>query len=387
MIEKIEQINNWLINVRRDLHQSPELGLKEFVTKQKIIKYLDEIKIEYKTFKNHTGVMAYINTKNAEKTIAIRADIDALPIEEKTNLPYKSKNKNCMHACGHDAHTAILLGVCKICFENKDKLNVNLKFLFQPAEETVGGAKLLINDGCLKNPKVDYILGLHVDPNLEVGKVEFKYDTLNASSDSVIIKIKGKKSHGAYPHQGTDAIVALSSVITSLQSLISRNLSPTNPAVLSFGTINGGFAQNIICDEVILKGTLRTLNEETRDFCKNRITQIVKNVSSAYLCESEIYFEKGYDALINDNFVVDILKSNLKNFLNQENIITRKNPSLGVEDFSFFLNETKGAFYHIGCKNESKNIIFPLHSDKFNIDEDCLKFGVLVHILNIFALS
>lgn len=387
MLEKINEINEWLISVRRDLHQTPEIGLLEFKTKEKIIKYLNEIGVDYKTFKKHTGIMAYIINKNAKKTIAIRADIDALPINEENELPYKSKFNGFMHACGHDAHTAILLGTCKILNELKYNLNVNVKFLFQPAEETVGGAKLLIDDLCLENPKVDYILGLHVNPNIDTGYVELKYDTMNASSDSITIKVKGKKSHGAYPHQGIDAILASAHIIISLQSLVSRNISPTDSVVLSLGIISGGVKENIICDEVTIKGTLRTLNKNTREFSKNKINHIVKNVSNSFECDGEIYFEKGYDMLINDNNVVDIIKENLEKHIGKENVIIRKEPSLGVEDFSFFLNNTKGAFYHIGCRNEAKNINYPLHSEKFNIDEQCLKFGVLVHISNILALS
>lgn len=387
MLEKINEINDWLISVRRDLHQTPEIGLLEFKTKEKIIKYLDEIGIKYKTFKNHTGIMAYIISDNAKKTIAIRADIDALPINEENEKPYKSKISGFMHACGHDAHTAILLGTCKVLNDLKEYLNVNVKFLFQPAEETVGGAKLLIKDLCLENPKVDYILGLHVNPNIDTGYIELKYDTMNASSDSITINIKGKKSHGAYPHQGIDAILTSAHVITSLQSLVSRNISPTDSVVLSLGMINGGIKENITCDNVVIKGTLRTLNESTRKFSKRKITHIVKNISNSFGCEGEVYFEEGYDVLVNDNDIVDIIKENLEKNIGKEKIITKKEPSLGVEDFSFFLKHSKGAFYHIGCKNEAKNIIYPLHSEKFDIDEDCLKFGVLVHILNILCLS
>ena len=184
--------------------------------------------------------------------------------------PYKSKISGFMHACGHDSHIAILLGTCKVLNDLKEYLNVNVKFLFQPAEETVGGAKLLIEDLCLENPKVDYILGLHVNPNIDTGYIELKYDTMNASSDSITIKIKGKKSHGAYPHQGIDAILTSAHVITSLQSLVSRNISPTDSVVLSLGMINGGIKENITCDNVVIKGTLRTLNENIVNFQKEK---------------------------------------------------------------------------------------------------------------------
>lgn len=379
--QKIEEINEWLINVRRDIHSTPEPGLEEFITKSKIEKYLKEMNVNYKTFKNHTGIVAFIDN-NKDKTIAIRSDIDALPILEKNDTPYKSKHEGFMHACGHDAHTAILLGTINI-LKNLE-LDCNLKFFFQPAEETTGGATLLIKDNCMEN--VDYIIGLHVDPNLEVGTVELKYDTLNASTDDVQIKIKGQKCHGAYPHQGNDAILSSAHVITSLQSIISRNINPTNSAVLSLCMINGGLQENIICDDVLISGTLRTLDEETRNLTKEKIVQISKNVCNAFSCDAEVVFHKGYDALINNNEIIDILKENFIQTFGDENVLIRKHPTLGAEDFSFFLNECMGAFYHIGCKNEEKNITSPLHTDTFDIDEDCLKVGVLSQVSSVLRL-
>ncbi|MFI3209438.1 MAG: M20 family metallopeptidase [Peptostreptococcaceae bacterium] len=379
--QKIEEINEWLINVRRDIHSTPEPGLEEFITKSKIENYLKEMNVNYKTFKNHTGIVAFIDN-NKDKTIAIRSDIDALPILEKNDTPYKSKHEGFMHACGHDAHTAILLGTINI-LKNLE-LDCNLKFFFQPAEETTGGATLLIKDNCMEN--VDYIIGLHVDPNLEVGTVELKYDTLNASTDDVEIKIKGQKCHGAYPHQGNDAILSSAHVITSLQSIISRNINPTNSAVLSLCMINGGLQENIICDDVLISGTLRTLDEETRNLTKEKIVQISKNVCNAFSCDAEVVFHKGYDALINNNEIIDILKENFIQTFGDENVLIRKHPTLGAEDFSFFLNECMGAFYHIGCKNEEKNITSPLHTDTFDIDEDCLKVGVLSQVSSVLRL-
>ena len=380
-------IKDWLISVRRDLHSTPELGLEEFITKDKIIKYLKEINIDYKTFENHTGIVAYINTPNATKTIAIRADIDALPITELNDLDYKSLFNGKMHACGHDAHTAILLGTCKLLNKMKDKLNVNLKFFFQPAEETVGGAKLLIKDNCMKNPDVDYMLGLHVQPYLESGQVEIQYGTMNASTDTINITVKGKQGHGAYPHLGIDAIVVASNIITNLQTIVSRNIDPTDSIVLSLGTINGGTKANIICNEVKINGTLRTLNPKTRIFAKSRIEDIVKYTCMAYNADGFVEIEEGYSPLVNDNSVVDIVKNSAVNLFGKDNVFIREKASLGAEDFSFFLENSKGAFYHLGCGNKSKNITSGLHTANFNIDENCLALGVALHIKNIFNLS
>ena len=386
LINKVKNIKHWLVDIRRDLHKTPELGLEEFLTKEKIIKYLEEIGIDYITYPEHTGVMAYIN-KNAKNTVAIRADIDALPIVETSDKPYKSIHEGKMHACGHDAHTAILLGSCKILYDMKDGLDVNVKFLFQPAEETVGGAELLIKDGCMENPKVDYTIGLHVMPHINTGMVELQYDSMNASTDTVNITIEGKQCHGAYPHQGVDAIVVAGHVICALQSIVSRNIDPVDSVVLSLGVINGGIKGNVICPSVNLTGTLRTLNPQTRKYAKERIKGIVEFTCKGLGAKGNVTIEEGYAPLVNDNFVVDIVKENAINLLGEDKVVFRKHPSLGAEDFSFFLEHSKGAFYHLGCRNEDKNILSPLHTADFDIDEDCLEIGVMLHVINTLSFS
>ena len=288
LTSKIKNLKSWLIDVRRDLHKTPELGLEEFLTKEKIIKYLEEIGIDYTTYPNHTGVMAYIN-KNAKNTVAIRADIDALPIVETNNKSYKSIHSGKMHACGHDAHTAILLGSCKVLYDMR-------------------GAKLLIKDGCMENPKVDYTIGLHVMPHINTGMVELQYGSMNASTDTVSITIEGKQGHGAYPHQGVDAIVAAGHVICALQSIVSRNIDPVDSVVLSLGVINGGIKENVICPKVTLGGTLRTLNPDTRRYTKERIKEIVDFTCKGLGAKGSVDIEEGYAPLVNDNFVVDIVK-------------------------------------------------------------------------------
>ncbi len=368
------------------MHKTPELGLEEFLTKEKIIKYLEEIGIDYTTYPNHTGVMAYIN-KNAKTTVAIRADIDALPIMEANNKSYKSIHNGKMHACGHDAHTAILIGSCKVLYDMRDELDVNVKFLFQPAEETVGGAKLLIKDCCMENPKVDYTIGLHVMPHINTGMVELQYDSMSASTDTVNITIEGKQCHGAYPHQGIDSIVVAGYVICALQSIVSRNIDPTDSVVLSLGLINGGIKENVICPKVTISGTLRALNSDTRKYAKERIKEIVDFTCKGLGALGSIDIEEGYAPLVNDSFVVDIIKENAINLLGKDNVVFRKNPSLGAEDFSFFLEHSKGAFYNLGCRNEDKNILSPLHTADFDIDEDCLEIGVMLHVLNTLSFA
>ena len=333
--------------------------------------------------------MGIIKGKHKGKTIGIRGDIDALPIHEKNDVPYSSVTPGVMHACGHDAHAAIVLGIAKIIKEMADSegsINGNVKLLFQPAEETIGGAERMIQEGCMEAPNVDYVLGLHVQPYLDSGKVELKHGKLNAATDSINIALKGKASHGAYPDEGIDAIVMAGYVITALQSIVSRNTSPINSVVVSLGKISGGVKDNIIADEVIITGTLRTLDDETRQFTKDKISNIVNNTAMAFGGEGLTTFYEGYKSLINDNEVVDIIKENAEKLLGKENVEFKEFPSLGAEDFSYFLDVAKGAFFHLGCGNSAKGITSPLHSEHFDIDEECLKVGVMLQVENIMTL-
>ncbi|MEG0855220.1 MAG: M20 family metallopeptidase [Terrisporobacter sp.] len=381
-------MKDWLVNIRRDIHITPELAMEEFVTKEKIKVYLNEIGIPYKEYKDHRGIMAYIINENNRHTVAIRADIDALPIRENNNKSYKSKNEGVMHACGHDAHTTMLIGACKLLYEMKEELNVNVKFLFQGAEETYGGAEYLIKDGCLENPTVDYMFGLHVQPYLETGFIECKSQVFNASSNSIRIRIKGKRAHGAYPENGIDALVCAAQIITSLQSIISRNLSPTNMAVLTLGKIEGGEAQNVICEEVEIVGTIRALNKKSKDMIINRARDMIKNIAIAYKCEGRLIVEgNGYPELINHEDMVEVLKTNTKILLGEKSYIEKEVPAMGAEDFSFYTKNCKGVFFNLGCGNKEKGISSLIHTNEFDIDENCLPIGSLIHVLNVLYFN
>ncbi|HNZ83444.1 MAG TPA: M20 family metallopeptidase [Sedimentibacter sp.] len=385
---RIDEIYAELVEIRRELHENPELSQNEYRTQGKIRDYLDEHGIENFPCAG-TGVVGIIRGKNKGKTVGIRADIDALPIHEKNNVSYSSMNPGVMHACGHDAHTAILLGTGKIIKEladSKDSINGNVKLFFQPAEETIGGAERMVNEGCMEEPKVDYVLGLHVQPYLDAGKVELKYGKLNASTDSISISLKGKAAHGAYPDNGIDAIVMAGSVITALQSIVSRNTSPLDSVVISLGKISGGIKDNIIADEVIITGTLRTLDDKTRKYTKERISSIVDNVAAAFGGEGLTTFHEGYQALINDNEIVDVIRESSEKLFGKENVQFKEFPSLGAEDFSCFLDIAKGAFFHLGCGNSLRGITYPLHTEHFDIDEECLKVGVRLQVENILSL-
>ncbi len=386
--KRIDKIFGELVEIRRDFHMNPELSQEEFRTRDKIRGYLDEWGIE-NYICAETGVLGIIKGRNKGKTIAVRADIDALPIQEKNDLPYRSVNPGVMHACGHDAHAAIVLGVARIIKEladSGDSINGNVKLFFQPAEETIGGAERMIKEGCMENPKVDYVLGLHVMPYIDAGVVELKYNKLNASTDSIKIILKGKAAHGAYPDKGVDAIVMAGHVITGLQSIVSRNTSPLNSVVLSLGKISGGVKNNVIADEVKISGTLRTLDHETRQYSKDRISDLVNNVAAAFGGRGFTSFSEGYQALINDNEVVDLIKENAEKLLGRKNVEFKEFPSMGAEDFSYFLDAAKGAFFHLGCGNKAKGITENIHTANFNIDEECLKVGVGLQVENILTL-
>ncbi|MBV1758264.1 MAG: amidohydrolase [Dethiosulfatibacter sp.] len=383
--DEIDLIIEEIISIRRDIHAHPELGMEEYRTAEIIKGFLDKNNIENYSIAN-TGVVGVIKGQNGGKTVAIRADIDALPIEEKTDLSFKSVHPNKMHACGHDVHTAILLGAGQILKKMENDLTGNVKLFFQPAEETVGGALPMINEGCMDNPKVDFVIGLHVSVNIPTGSVQFKYNKMNASTDEFTINVSGKAGHGAYPQDTVDAIVIAGHLITALQTVVSRNISPIESVVISIGTIQGGSGSNIIADKVHMTGTLRALNEQQRQSAKNNIIRIVENTCSSMGGIGRVEFTEGYKALVNNDEVVDILKEKAVELLGKDHVYIANEPSLGAEDFSFFLDKAKGAFYNLGCGNINQNIVHKGHHPMFLVDEDCIKTGILLQVENAISL-
>ena len=382
----VDSIYPTLVEIRRDFHRHPELGLEEYRTASKIKTYLHEVGIKIHQLTGETAIVGIIEGQSDGKTIGLRADMDALPIQEINETDYMSLNPGKMHACGHDVHMTILLGTAFILQHLKDEFKGNVKLFFQPAEETVGGAKTMIEAGCLDNPKVDHCLGLHVRPTLQVGEVGFHYGKCHAASDTLTIKVEGKQAHGAYPQDGIDAIVIASNIILALQTIVSRNLSPFNSTVISLGMIEGGTAGNIVCHEVTIKGTLRTLDLQTRTFMKKRIIEVVENIGRAYGGKAWVEIDEGYAPLINDYHIVDEVKEVATNILGDRNIVIFEHPSLGVEDFAYFAQAVPSCFYSLGTSNFKEGIKAALHENTFDIDEEAIKIGVCLQVLSTLKL-
>lgn len=369
-------IKDELISIRRDIHQNPELGFEEYRTSKIIQEYLKKEGIDFYCVAK-TGVCAEIRGEGrGKKVIALRADMDALPIEEKNDCEYKSKIKGKMHACGHDAHTAILLGAAKILNKNKKYFSGTVKLLFEPAEETTGGALIMINEGVLKEPYVERIVGLHVSEDLDCGKIRVKLDMVNAASNPFTIRIKGKGGHGANPDKTVDPIIAASNVVMAIQTIASREVAPINPVVITIGSINGGTAPNIIPEEVTLSGIIRTITREDRIYVVKRLEEIIKGVCTALRAEGRVVVEEGYPCLYNDKEMVRRVRKIGKRIVGERNVLEQKNPSMGVESFAYFAQERPSVFYYLGTKNKKKGSDNPAHSNLFKIDEEALPIGV-----------
>ena len=380
--DKVKRIEQDIITWRRDLHRIPELGLDLPQTSRYVMERLDEMGVEYKTLIDGNAIVGLIKGKEEGKTIAIRADMDGLPIKEETGLPFASTNGN-MHACGHDGHTAMLLGVAKVLSQNKDKFKGNVKLLFQPGEEYPGGAKPMIDEGALEEPKVDAVIGLHagrLSEDVPHGKIGIRYGNMMASMDRVLIKIKGKGNHGAYPHQAVDPIVIAAEVVTALQNIVSREIAAVEPVVLSICRITGGFNQNIIPDGVELEGTIRTFSNGTREKVDRRIEEIVKGVTAAHRAGYEYLYEYKYPPLINHGGFTDRFLESAKKILPEEDIIEIKEPLMGGEDMAFFLEEVPGTFFYLSNLKEVGGKTYGHHTSKFDLDEGELWKGTALFV-------
>lgn len=381
IIECTKDIEKDIINWRRELHKIPGIDFDLDDTNRFIKNRLDEMGISYKTIAK-CGIVAVIPSGKPGKTLALRADMDGLRLKEETGLPYASSN-GCMHACGHDAHIAMLLGAAKILSMSKDKFHGNIKLIFQPAEENKGGALPMIKEDCLENPKVDAIAGMHIGhlfEEVENGMVGVRCGATMASVDKFIVKIIGKGGHGASPERCIDPITTASEMVTSLQKILSREINPMHSAVITIGKIQGGTAFNIIPEEVIFEGTVRTLDSNDRDFIQKRLTEMCKDIALSNRADVDINYIRRYPVLVNDDKVTEKFVRSAKKIVGSDKIIYLKEPIMVSEDMAYYLENVPGTFFYLGSNNIKKGIIYPHHHPKFDVDEDVLYLGTALFV-------
>ncbi|MDR2709645.1 MAG: amidohydrolase [Elusimicrobiota bacterium] len=359
-----------VISIRRYVHENPELSKCEVKTSDFILQKLQQLQIPAKKIAK-TGVVGLLDTGLPGKTIGLRADIDALPICEENDVPYKSKNANVMHACGHDCHVAIMLGAAQILSQNKKDLVGKVKFIFQPSEELSGGARDMIVDKVMEDPKVDVILGMHVSELIESGKVGIKFGAMMASVDRLHIKIEGKMSHGASPHAGIDPIPAAADFILAVQTIITRQIDPLQPCVITLGKISGGDNYNVVAKEVFIDGTVRTLNNGVREHIKKSIIEKLKALEISYNVKCSIEYIDNTQPLINTDEIAEFCKQTAIEFYGKDNVVMIKNPTMGGEDFSEYLKYAPGNFIYVGTNNGPDTAVH-IHNSKFNVDESAL---------------
>lgn len=365
-----------IIKIRRDIHRNPELAYHEEKTAKLVAGKLESLGIQVKKKVGGTGVLGILRGANNGRVVALRADMDALPLEEMADVEYKSQTKGVMHACGHDTHVAMLLGAARLLAAHKDELSGTVKFLFQPAEEHGGrgGAKPMIEEGVMNNPKVDYVFGLHIDGDHNSREFCFRGGAIAAAPDTFKIKVIGKGGHGSAPHQTIDPVYVAAQIIVSLQGVSGRMINPVQPFVITIGAVHSGTKENIIPDEAHLQGTIRTLDEATRKLSKRKVREVSQGVAKAFGAKAIVEFEEdAYPVTVNDSKVTERA---LKIIRTMPRAKTKTiEPILGGEDFSRFLHEAPGTFYFLGTRNPAKGCVYPNHSSRFKVDEDVLKYG------------
>jgi amidohydrolase len=380
LLEKVKSLaltySDQVVQLRRHLHANPELSYQEYNTVRFVAQQLRNMGIEPTEGIGGTGLIAEIKGKNSQrKTIALRADMDALPIVEANDVPYKSKNSGVMHACGHDVHTSSLLGTAKILHEIRNEFEGTVRLLFQPGEEkNPGGASYMIRDGALENPRPSSIIGQHVLPTLPVGKVGFREGMYMASADEIYLKVIGKGGHGAAPDLAVDPVVIASHIIIALQQIISRNASPKQPTVQTFGKITAEGATNIIPDEVNIAGTFRAMNEEWRASGLKKIQKMAESIAEGMGGKCVVDISHGYPYLENNPELTRHIRQAAEEFVGKENVVDI-DITLGAEDFSYYSQVIPASFYRIGTRNEAKGITSYVHTPTFDIDEDALKIS------------
>ncbi len=375
MIESpTERLTARVTELRRTIHRRPELGFEEHETAALVERELASLGIEYRRVAK-TGVVGVIRGALPGRVVALRADMDALPITERTGLPFASEIEGKMHACGHDAHTSMLLGAAHVLAGMRDRLHGAVVLLFQPAEEGPGGAEPMIAQGALDDPRVEMVAMLHVDPRIHAGEIGITPGPVNASADELYITVRGKGGHGAYPHTAVDTIPAASAIVLALQNIAARETDPLKSVVVTIGTIEGGYRNNVIADEVKMSGTLRAHDPGVRDGLEARVQRIVEHVASAYGARAEVRVLRGYPPVVNDVPLAESLTRYLREHA-PEITIHRLSPTMGAEDFAYFARAVPGVHVRLGVRSEAEGAVHSGHSPEFRIDEAALPVGV-----------
>ena len=384
ILEGLQQMMPDLTQWRRALHSMPEPGYNEVKTSEYICRTLDIYNISYEKNIAGTGIVAWLGKSTSDKTIAFRADMDALSLEEQTGVDFKSKHKGYMHGCGHDGHMTMLIGLAVYLSKNQEDLKQKVVFIFQPAEEGPGGAKAMIDHGIIKKHEIDEFFGIHLHPEFEEGQVAISSGPVMAMTGEFDITIKSISGHGAMPHTANDAIIIGGHLISQFQSIISRNINPTQAGVLTIGKIYGGERRNIIADRLTLEGTIRAFSEENFYKIQERMGQICMGVEKSFDCKIECDQRTMYPPVVNHSSSVEFFRS-----ANQSLEVVDFPPQMISEDFSYFLKEKPGAFIFLGTRNKEKNFVYPLHNSKFNFDEKVLMFGIqsYINLLNGYGSS
>ena len=374
LLGEAARLHELLSGLRRTIHRRPEGGFAEFETAALVERTLASCGIPSWRVAR-TGVAARLEGNLPGPAVALRADMDALQLQEESGAPYASEVPGLMHACGHDAHTAMLLGAAMLLARRSCEFKGSVVFLFQPAEETTGGALPMIREGVLEDPRVEAVFGLHVAVGLPCGEVSVSEGVVHAASDMFDLTIRGCGCHGAYPHEGVDAVAVSAQVLCALQTVVSRCVDPLESAVVTVGTIRGGFARNVVAESVEMEGILRTLSPGTRILAREKIRTTVEGTAAALGGRAEIRFREGYPCLENDPSMAILVRETGDVLLGKEKVRRAERPSMGVEDFAYFAAERPAAFFNLGVGNPGKGIVNPAHSSRFDLDEEALPVG------------
>ena len=379
VLGEANQLAPYLHEIYRKIHRHPELGRTEYQTQALIMEQLDQMGIEAEPIAD-TGVIAIIRGGKPGKTVAFRSDMDALPVQEQTDLPFQSQNPGVMHACGHDAHIAILLGAAKLLAKRKESLCGNVKLFFQPDEEGNGGAERMIQAGCMENPHVDAVFFGHCSPDYPTGSVGVRAGAATAFSNPFTVTFRGKGTHGAMPHNGDDVIVAASQAVVALQTICSRRTDPTDSVVISIGSFQAGTTGNVLPDTATIQGIMRTIHPKTRVQAKNDFRQIINGIAAAMGITAEITMADGYAAAINDESMSKLVSDAANKALGEGSAHKMPAPTMGLEDIGYFCQKAPGCYYQLGIANADKGSTFPLHSPYFFVDLDAIACGAALYV-------